>query len=204
MGTEHEQLSRRIYECESFLRVLLEDVASGGREPTSETEPVTEKVGADLTGSDQPRKGSAETGARVFIVHGHDDANLLRLERLLKDKWRLEPIVLTDRPGRGRTIIEKFESEAPSADFAFVLLTPDDIVEVRDERYAQARPNVIFELGWFYGHIGREKTCVLRKGDSYIPSDLDGIGRIDFGESIEEAIPEIERELAAANLITTE
>lgn len=139
----------------------------------------------------------------IFIVHGHDEANTLRLEKLLGDRWNLEPIVLRDRPGKGRTLIEKFEQEAKQSAYAFVLFTPDDLIEVpqSEESYTQARPNVIFELGWFYGRLGRDRVCILFKDGTKIPSDLDGINRIEYSESVEEKILDIEKELKAAGLL---
>ncbi len=140
------------------------------------------------------------TGA-VFIVHGHDELNLLRLKELIRDRWKLEPIVLGSKAGKGRTLIEKFEDEAQRAAFAFVLLTPDDIVETEFETYTQARPNVIFELGWFYGRLGRSRVCILFKKGTRIHSDLDGISRVQFGESVLEVVNDIEKELVEAGLV---
>ena len=137
----------------------------------------------------------------VFIVHGHDDANLLRLENLLKDRWGLESTVLKYEAGKGRTLIEKFEQEAQGAGYAIILLTPDDLIQTPDKDYTQARPNVVFELGWFYGRIGREKVCILSKRGTNIHSDLAGINRIDFNDSIEEAFLSIETELKSAGLV---
>jgi predicted nucleotide-binding protein len=34
---------------------------------------------------------------------------------------------------------------------------------------------VIFELGHFAGRLGRGRTCLLRKGNVEIPSDLYGV-----------------------------
>lgn len=77
---------------------------------------------------------------RVFIIHGRDEANLLKLRQLLADRWELSPIVLRTRAGKGRTIIEKFEDEAKNARYAIALLTPDDFVEGRRGAYSQPRP----------------------------------------------------------------
>jgi predicted nucleotide-binding protein len=106
----------------------------------------------------------APTASRtVFLIHGHDELNLLRLRELLRDRWGLDSVVLKERPGKGRTLTEKFEEEAPAASFAMALLSPDDIVQgaTAKDPYPQARPNVVFELGWFYGRLGRERVCIL-------------------------------------------
>lgn len=137
----------------------------------------------------------------IFIVHGHDELNLLRLKELIRDRWKLEPLVLSSEPGRGRTIIEKFEQEAQRAAFAFVLLTPDDVVETGDGSYFQARPNVTFELGWFYGRLGRDRVCILFKKGTNIHSDLDGISRVQFNQAVDEVVPKLERELIEANVL---
>jgi predicted nucleotide-binding protein len=113
----------------------------------------------------------------------------------------LRPIVLRYHPGKGRTLIEKFEQEAQDACYAIALLTPDDLVEVSGTHQFQARPNVLLELGWFFGRLGRARVCILFKKGTKIPSDLDGISRIEFSESVEEKVLEIEAELGAAGLL---
>jgi Predicted nucleotide-binding protein containing TIR-like domain len=137
----------------------------------------------------------------VFLIHGHDELNLLRLSKLLKDQWNLDSLVLKEKAGKGRTLIEKFEEEAPAATFAIALLSPDDLVQGSGSPYLQARPNVVFELGWFYGRLGRERVCILKRVDTKLHSDLDGISRIDFKESVEEVVTEIEKELTTAEII---
>lgn len=150
---------------------------------------------------------SAEQDAQartVFIVHGHDGKNLTELKELLVDEFGLTPVVLYSEPGKGRTIIEKFEDEAKKAGFAFVLLTPDDLIKTQGEEYFQARPNVVFELGWFYGRLTRKKVCLLFKVGTKIHSDLAGVSRIEFRTSVREKISDIATELAEAALISGE
>jgi predicted nucleotide-binding protein len=80
-------------------------------------------------------------------------------------------------------------------------MTPDDQVFSRSGEAQQARPNVIFELGWFYGRLGRSRVCILSKRGTAIHSDLSGIVRVEFIENIQEAIAGIEGELRRAGLI---
>jgi hypothetical protein len=114
----------------------------------------------------------------VFIVHGHDQVNLLRLDRLLKDRFGLTPVILMEHASEGQTIIEKFERVATEAAFCFVLMTPDDQIKTGQGDVTQARPNVIFEMGWFYGRLGRARVCILSKRGTSMHSDLSGIVRI--------------------------
>jgi len=46
--------------------------------------------------------------------------------KMLRGRFHLEPVILRYKPGRGRALIEKFEEEARSCSFAFVLMSPDD------------------------------------------------------------------------------
>src|SRR5882672_12504549 len=93
---------------------------------------------------------------RIFVVHGRDEEVRRALVAFLKDLGK-EPIVLTELPSGGRTVIEKFEHYAAGVDYAVVLLTPDDLGGLRSakpEQRARARQNVLFELGYFVGKLG--------------------------------------------------
>ncbi len=165
-----------------------------------ETHPDDVFASADSPDTDVPASISSPE-PRIFIIHGRDEANLLKLKNLLSERWKLRSIVLLVKAGGGRTIIEKFEQEANKADYAIALLTDDDLVASEQRTYVQPRPNVIFELGWFYGRLGRSRVCILSKKGIKIHSDLHGINRIDFARSVEEKVGEIERELKAAKLV---
>jgi predicted nucleotide-binding protein len=146
-------------------------------------------------------KSNMEKQHKIFIVHGHETAVVNELENFLIKEFKLDSIILQEKPGSGRTIIEKFEDEAKKATYAFVLLTPDDIVKTKDGKYAQARPNVVFELGWFYGTLGRDKVCIILKEGTEIHSDLSGISQIRFNTSIKEKYWDIQKELKDAKII---
>lgn len=96
--------------------------------------------------------------------------------KMIEKRWDLNPIILRDQPAKGRTLIEKFEQEAINVAYAFAIFTPDDIVRTQPGEYLQARPNVIFELGWFYSKLGWGKVCILFKRGTKIHSDLEGPG----------------------------
>lgn len=94
----------------------------------------------------------------------------------------LEPIVLHRQADVGQTVIEKFEANS-DVGFAFILLTPDEIAYLlpqdslpdNERKELRARPNVMFEFGYFVGKLGRSKVCCLYTGDVVIPSDLNGL-----------------------------
>jgi predicted nucleotide-binding protein len=139
----------------------------------------------------------------IFIIHGHSEAKRREICELLKDEFGLNPIILQEQPSQGMTIIEKFEKYAKTCSYAFAIFTPDDIVENNGVKYFQARPNVIFELGWFYAHLGRSKVCILdqESDKSEIFSDLQGVLRLQFKSDVKEKIIDIRKELRASNII---
>ena len=68
----------------------------------------------------------------------------------------------------------------------------------------QARPNVHFELGWFYGHFGRDRVAILKKAETDVPSDLRGIVSIDFHNSVVECFLQIRDELQQLGIVAQE
>ena len=139
---------------------------------------------------------------KVFIIYGHNEAKRRELKELLQ-KLGLQPVVLPEQPDLGQTIIEKFEKCASDCSYAFAILTPDDNVVKEKYSYFQARPNVIFELGWFYSRLGRKRVCVLDqiRDNVNIFSDLQGIMRITFTKDINEKYIDITKELKSVGLI---
>ncbi len=141
------------------------------------------------------------SGRKVFIIHGHDEAKWRELRDLLEDEYHLEVIVLKEEPGSSRTIIDKFEDYAMDSFSAFAILTPDDFVDKGKVKYLQSRPNVLFEMGWFYGRYGASHLCILKHTGTELPSDLGGISTIDFKENITEQSLAIRNELRQSGLI---
>src|SRR5882724_2373537 len=137
---------------------------------------------------------------RSFIVHGHDEALLAEVKDYLQNTlgWP-EPIVLRELPNGGKTIIEKFEEQAGIVDWVFVLLSPDDKTfdPKNDDEKRRARQNVVFELGFFYGLLGRRegRVILLKKGEVELPSDLHGVIWIDVSTGVRARGEDIRREV---------
>lgn len=108
---------------------------------------------------------------KVFIVHGHDNEVKYEVQLLLQ-RAGLDGIVLNECCDENRTIIDKLMQESEEACYAICLVTPDDITEDGEFR---ARQNVILEIGYFLGKLGRRRVRILKKGDIEIPSDLKGV-----------------------------
>ena len=114
----------------------------------------------------------------------------------------LKPIILQEQPNEGRTIIEKFEDYAGTVGFAVAICTPDDVGALAtepDNLKPRMRQNVVLELGYFAGKIGRKRVCALVKGDIETPSDYDGVVYIPM-DAAEGWKLQLARELRAADL----
>ena len=138
----------------------------------------------------------------IFIIHGSDEAKWRELKDILITKFRLNPIVLLEQPDAGcKTIIEKFEYYAKTCCYAIAVFTPDDEVTSNERTYLQARPNVIYELGWFCGKLGRSGTMLLLKEGTKLFSDFGGIIQKRFIQNISEKLIEIKNDLVAAGIL---
>lgn len=111
----------------------------------------------------------------VFIVHGHDEGARESVARFITNLG-LKPIILHEQANRGRTVIEKVEAHS-DVSFVVVLLTPDDLGKAKNsnELEPRVRQNVLLELGYFFGRLGRENVCALKRGNVEIPSDFAGV-----------------------------
>ena len=121
-------------------------------------------------------KNAITVSRKVFVVHGHDNEMKVSVARFL-EKLGLQPIILHEQPNGGKTIIEKFEANADVA-FAIVLMSPDDEGREMGKESVlnnRARQNVILELGYFIGHLGRARVCALERGAIEEPSDILGV-----------------------------
>ncbi len=137
---------------------------------------------------------------KVFIIHGHNDGLLSELKDILVS-FKVEPIILKNEADKGKTVIEKLEDYGKLCGFAFALVTPDDIVENKKKKIFQARPNVLYELGWFCGRYGRSRVRILKQEGTSLPSDLDGLVTIDFSNKVEEVYRKIEKDLKETGIL---
>jgi len=149
--------------------------------------------------------------AQVFLVHGRDDALKTRVARVLEKTGEHPITILHEQANEGsRTIIEKFEHHAAQVDYAVVLLTADDVGGMAGQAgiapdgpdgqlRPRARQNVVLELGYFAGSLGRGRVSVLYEEDVEMPSDYTGVAYtpLDPGGRWEASLL---RELRAAGL----
>ena len=133
-------------------------------------------------------------GRKVFIVHGYDELAKESIARFVGN-LEFEPVVLSEQASVSRPPIEKFEDHANEIVYAIVLVTPDDVGAARADVSSivygsaeeaisalepRARQNVILELGFFYGKLGRNQVCALSSGTVKRPSDIGGVAYVDM------------------------
>ncbi|MFC9335922.1 TIR domain-containing protein [Arthrobacter sp. NPDC057009] len=83
---------------------------------------------------------------------------------------------------QGQHPLAALVDRAKAADFAVMVLSPDDDVESRSSKARAPRDNVVFELGLFMGSLGPERTyMVLPAGVNLkLPTDLSGITYLPY------------------------
>lgn len=134
--------------------------------------------------------GPAVRADKIFIVHGRGGLEH-QVAHWVGQVTGLRTTLLSEEAHRGRTILEKFLAHSEFARFAIVIMTGDDhgsnrmpmdSPEQRDGALAalqpRARQNVVLELGFYFGRLGRENVAVLADEAIEVPSDLAGLGVI--------------------------
>lgn len=162
-------------------------------------------------------KGKAKRppGKRVWVVHGRD----IKLRNALFDFIRsigLEPLewehaVKATRSG-APYVGEVLDAAFRTANAVIVLLTPDDVAQLKREHWqrgepsfekkltGQARPNVLFEAGIAFG-THPTRTVLVQVGEMRPFSDTAGRLVVKFHDSAPKR-KELERRLAAAGCET--
>ncbi len=141
-----------------------------------------------------------EKKVKVFIGHGRNITVRNKVKDFIKDACKLEPLILEELPSEGMTIIEKLEKYGRIADYAILILTADDFD--KEKGTPRARQNVIQELGWFQGVLGRNRTAILLQKDVEVASNIAGVVYFEFTDNnIEITFENVRKELTKVNLI---
>jgi hypothetical protein len=122
---------------------------------------------------------------KIFIAsssEGLEVADAVRslLVRELRDKADVDR--WTWKFALSATYIESLEKASHEADFAVLVLTPDDLTTSREVEKLAPRDNVIFELGLFIGSLGRGRCFLVheQRPDLKLPTDLLGVNPATF------------------------
>lgn len=130
--------------------------------------------------------------ARVFIISSVEALHVaneiqkgLSYEDVLPVVWTNGVFKASEYP------VEGLEAELDKADFAIAVAHADDATEVRGQIQPTPRDNVIFELGFFMGRLGRQRTILVepREENVKLPSDLTGLTVIGYRDGAINDLP---------------
>ena len=123
---------------------------------------------------------SGNLSRRIIVVSGTDEEMNQALNGALT-KLLLIPLVLCEESSHGKKIVENFSRDYADVAFAVVLLSPDDFGYAKNEaatkRKLRPTQNVVFELGFLLGTLGKGKVLVFFRecANFEIPIDFEGI-----------------------------
>ncbi len=157
---------RRILKDEAPTKPDLEPVA---KQPTSITQ--ARHKSSVIEATELPRRINTR---RVCIVHGQNDGLKNAVAEFL-ERHDLEPVILHKQGNNDRNIVEKIES-LPEVDYAIILLSQDDFPQPgKPVKSGKPPKNVLLELGYYIGRLGKSRVCALYKGQGKLPADYNGI-----------------------------
>lgn len=148
--------------------------------------------------------GGEALGTKIFIVHGHDTDSRDQLELVLR-RLGLEPYILQNSDSKSQTIIEALENNLyTDSAFGIVLLTPDDYGYSKEAgeigRNPRARQNVILEMGMLLAKLGRKRIAIVKKGALELPSDIDGLLRLEYNTNVKEVAQQLALRIQGAGI----
>ncbi len=120
---------------------------------------------------------------RVFVISSVES---LHIARAIDNAFAHDPfLTMVWSNGVFRVTnytLESLEQELEQSDFAVAVAHPDDTTNIRDEDWPTPRDNVIFELGFFMGRLGRQRAILMEPQGTKVklPSDLAGITSIRY------------------------
>lgn len=148
------------------------------REPRS-----VPKTDAKAAGLHHPRSrpstsGRTRTKPTMFIASSAENERLaLDVHETLDEE--VEATVWSQGVVRlSKTAMESLIDQLRLSDFGVFILAPDDVLKIRNTSKRAVRDNVIFELGLFIGHLGRDRCFLVVPRNVkalHLPTDLSGV-----------------------------
>jgi len=127
----------------------------------------------------------ARTQTRVFVV---SSVEAIEIARAVQSAFQYDPFTVTVWENgifrASQYPIESLSAALDQSDFAIAVVQPDDKVECRGTSFLAPRDNVVFELGFFMGRLGRHRTFLLeprgKNDEAKLPTDLTGINTVRY------------------------
>lgn len=123
------------------------------------------------------------TAPRIFIGSSTEHLGAAEALQILLSE-RAHPRIWRQGFGLSQGYLEALAAEVDRADYAVMLLGPDDLLTRRGIAGHAPRDNVIFELGLFIGALGRDHVFMVRPRQLqlHLPSDLEGLVAATYDE----------------------
>ncbi len=111
----------------------------------------------------------------VFLVHRRNPALRSEVARFL-EKGGAKVVILNEHSTPGQSLLDELIKYSRGINFAVVLATADDEGHLKgpEQLRSRARQNVVLELGYFLGRLGKGKVAVLADTSIDHPSDYHG------------------------------
>jgi predicted nucleotide-binding protein len=126
---------------------------------------------------------AARERVRVFVMSSSESLDVARAFQNACSHDPFAVAIWTDGTFRlSSYALEDLENELDVSDIAIAIAAADDHTISRGTRWPAPRDNVTFELGFFMGRLGRERTFLLEPRGEHVklPSDLDGLTTVDY------------------------
>jgi predicted nucleotide-binding protein len=133
----------------------------------------------------------------VFISHGGKSTLWKDLARFIEKELEIETYELSEQSNHGKAVIEKLEKTiCEDCDYAIIILTAEDVMQNGELR---ARQNVIHEIGFCQGVLGRKHVLLLKQKGVEIFSNISGLVYEEFvGENISSVFHKVQKHLEQA------
>jgi CRP/FNR family cyclic AMP-dependent transcriptional regulator len=119
---------------------------------------------------------------RVFVISSREAIDVVEaIENAFANNvdiqivaWKNDVFKVANYP------LEDLERELELADFAVAVAHADDVATIRKKKHSVPRDNVIFELAYFMGRLGRKRSILIEPSNVKLPSDYDGVTTIRY------------------------
>ncbi|MDY7093442.1 MAG: nucleotide-binding protein [Acidobacteriota bacterium] len=122
----------------------------------------------------------ARTGIKIYVVHGHGCSFVEPVVKYLRSLG-LYPILLHDASRTDRSLVERFENFGSKA-YALFLVSEEAGVATQVSKGASSKgtvrrpdPQLIFQLGYLVGKLGRRFVSVIHEEDLDVPAELSSL-----------------------------
>ena len=126
---------------------------------------------------------AARERTKVFIISSVESLEVARIVQNSFAHDNFLPVLWTDGVFRVASYpMQSLIDEVTDSDFAIAIAHGDDTSSIRGKEWPVPRDNVIFELGLFMGHLGKDRAILMEPRDDGVklPSDMTGITTIPY------------------------